>query len=327
MEMLKYILLILGFAFLIKGADIFVEGSSSIAKKFGISDLIIGLTIVAMGTSAPEIAVSTLASIDGANEVAVSNVIGSNLFNLLVVIGVCAIIKPMKVQSSLLKKEFPFSILSAIVLLMLMLDVISSDGVTVAASINVISRNDGFILLAFFAIFLYSIISSSMDTKMEISQEELGVDGKIISFPLSIIYIVLGLVAIVVGGDLVVDSAVKIAENFGLSQTLIGLTIVSMGTSLPELVTSIVAARKGSSDMALGNVVGSNIFNILLTLGVSATISPITIIGDSITDTIILSILSVVILFMAFTKRKISRAEGIIILALYIIYTYYIIVR
>lgn len=327
MSVLTYVLLLMGFALLIKGADIFVEGSSSIAKKFGIPDLIIGLTIVALGTSAPEIAVSTLASLDGANEVAISNIIGSNMFNIMLVIGVCALIKPMKVQGSLLRKEFPFSILASVVLLVFMLDVPLSIGTNSVQSIDIISRSEGLVLLAFFGIFLYSVISSTLESKTVISSEELGVDDKVISLPLSLVYIVLGIIAIVFGGDIVVNSAVEIATAFGLSQTLIGLTIVSMGTSLPELVTSIIAARKGSSDMALGNVVGSNIFNIFLTLGISASISPILVLRENIIDTFILTIVSIIILVFAFTKRRVSRVEGAIILALYVLYTYYIIIR
>ncbi len=323
---MNYILLIISFVLLVKGADIFVSGSASVAKKFNISDLIIGLTIVALGTSAPEIAVSTAASLQGQNGMAISNIIGSNIFNLLVVLGVCSIIKPIKVQKNLLIKEFPYGLLAAIVMLIMANDVfLGSNGE------NILSSGDGLLLLIFFAIFLYSIISYSLDSKNRKQIEEEVAEGsdeiKEISLGTSIIFILLGLVAVVLGGELVVRSASAIAKSFGVSETLIGLTVVSVGTSLPELVTSIIAAKKGNSDIAVGNVVGSNIFNILLTLGISSSISPI-LVGDvSRYDIIILVALTVIVYVMALSKRTISRLEGITMLCIFVSYNFYIFTR
>lgn len=325
----KYIFVVLGFLLLVKGSDFFVDGSSSIAKKFNISNLVIGLTIVAMGTSAPELSVSLLASLNGANEVAVSNIIGSNMFNMLAIIGICSIIKPIVVKTSMLKSEFPFTLLVHIILLVMSADIIlSSFGNGTPMSFNEISRSDGIILFSFFVLFMYSILMSIRTTNpsKEIDIEE-EIQVKELNLSKSIIYIVLGLIAIVFGGNVVVNSAVAIATDFNISQTLIGLTIVSIGTSLPELVTSLTASRKGNSDIALGNVVGSNIFNILFILGTSSIISPISITNENIIDGAILCLLSLVIFTMALTKKTVSRMEGIIILAIYIIYTFYIIAR
>lgn len=320
--MLKYLLLLLGFVLLVKGADFFVEGSSSVAKLLKVPSLIIGLTIVAFGTSMPEASVSITAAINGQNELSMSNVIGSNIFNLLVVVGVCAAIRPLQVQLSIIKREFPFSILITALLLLFSVDSLIRGG-----GANVISRLDGIIFLLFFAVFLVSTVKSALaaraDTKLYESEDEI----KVISPFMSAVYIIAGLAGIVIGGDLVVDSASSIAETFGLSQTLIGLTIVALGTSLPELVTSIVAARKGESDIALGNVVGSNIFNILLVLGASASIHPVLVNTFSIYDTIILLAASVLGYIFAAGARKVNRIEGLIMLLIYFGFFAYIIIR
>lgn len=308
--MLMYVLLIVGFILLIKGADIFVEGSSSVAKLMRVPSIIIGLTIVAFGTSAPEAAVSISASMAGNNDIAVGNVIGSNLFNLLVVVGACGLIRPMAVDRGILKKEFPFSIIvSGILLVMIMFDL-------------KIDRAEGVILLGLFVFFVYRTVMQALNNR--VSQEE---ELKTLTPLRSAVYILVGLVAIVFGGDLVVDSASKIAETFGLSQTLIGLTIVAMGTSLPELVTSIVASRKGENGLALGNVIGSNIFNILLVLAASAVISPIRITMLSVYDAAILLVVSVIALVLAKTREEINRKEGIFMLLVYVVYMVYIILR
>lgn len=310
--MLTYVWLIVGFLLLIKGADYFVDGSSGIAKAFKVPTVIIGLTIVAMGTSAPECAVSIAAATKGNNAIAISNVIGSNIFNLIVVCGVCAIISPMKIELSILKREFPMSILAGILLLVVTLD-------------NKLGRWDGILFLVLFALFLIWMVVSVMKARNN------GLDGlediKPISVPVCLLYIVGGLIAIVVGGDLVVDSASTIAATFGLSQTLIGLTIVAVGTSLPELVTSVVAARKGETGMALGNVVGSNIFNLLLVLGLSSAIFPIGVGTETIYDLILLTAMSLFVFIFTWTRKKLSRTEGIIMVTMYIVYMYYICVR
>ena len=259
MEILKSaVILVIGFVLLIKGADYFVEGSSSVAKKFKVPSLIIGMTIVAMGTSLPELAVSVTAAMAGNNTLAVSNVAGSNIFNLMVVCGACALFTPLTIEKNTLMKEFPFSILCAGLLV-----VMGYLGMS-------LGRVDGVILLVIFAVYLFWMIQSAKKArtsgdKLEAEEEALAEEEiKILPMWKCIVFIIGGMIAIKFGGDFVVDGASAIAAGFGLSQTLIGLTIVALGTSLPELVTSIVAARKDEVDMALGNVIGSNIFNILL---------------------------------------------------------------
>lgn len=312
-----YVLLIAGFVLLIKGADFFVEGSSGIAKKLKVPSLIIGMTIVAMGTSLPEAAVSVTASVSGNNALAVSNVIGSNIFNLIVVCGACALFTPLKVQLNTLKKEFPFSILIAILLLGM-----GYIGMSVG-------RIDGIILLVIFVLFLVWMVRSAMHARKEVEAEEerLEEDIKIRPIWICLIFIVGGAAAIALGGKLVVDSAAAIATTFGLSQNLIGLTIVAMGTSLPELVTSLVAAHKDEVDMALGNVIGSNVFNILFVLGMAATISPVAFIMENVIDIVILTAMSILVLSFAWSKKKIERPEGIFMLLIYAAYMVYICMR
>ena len=306
-----YVLLVVGFVLLIKGADFFVEGSSGIAKKLKVPSLIIGLTIVAMGTSLPECAVSVAASISGNNALAVSNVVGSNIFNLMVVCGFCAVITPLAVGKRTLKQEFPFSVLMAALLL-----VLGYIGMSVG-------RIDGVILLIFFAFFMFWMVRSALKARAAgiATDASEGADeiekAKPIPVWLCLVYIVGGAVAIAFGGDMVVDSASAIAAAFGLSQNLIGLTIVAMGTSLPELVTSIVAARKNEVDMALGNVIGSNIFNILFVLGIAAAISPVAFVMENVIDIVILIVMSVMVLLFAWSKQKINRIEGAIMLLSY----------
>lgn len=304
------ICLIVGFVFLVKGADMFVEGSSSVAKRFKVPSLIIGLTIVAMGTSLPETAVSVAASIAHNNTLAVSNVTGSNIFNLMVVIGVCALMTPIVVDGASLKRDFPFSMICAILLL-----VMGTIGMT-------LGRVDGIILLGCFAGYIFYLIRHTLKQNRQSSDEI-----PLISMPKAVIFILIGAVGIAVGGDVVVDSASRIAIDLGMSQTLVGLTIVSIGTSLPELVTSIVAARKNEVDMALGNAVGSCIFNILMVLGIASAISPIAFIQENIIDIIVLVVFSLIVWIMAWTKREIKRGEGIIMLLMYAAYTAYIIIR
>ena len=313
MEILKSaVILVIGFVLLIKGADYFVEGSSSVAKKFKVPSLIIGMTIVAMGTSLPELAVSVTAAMAGNNTLAVSNVAGSNIFNLMVVCGACALFAPLAIEKNTLMKEFPFSILCAGLLV-----VMGYLGMS-------LGRVDGVILLVIFAVYLFWMIQSAKKAEEEALAEE---EIKILPMWKCIVFIIGGMIAIKFGGDFVVDGASAIAAGFGLSQTLIGLTIVALGTSLPELVTSIVAARKDEVDMALGNVIGSNIFNILLILGVAAAISPIAFLMENIIDIIILIIMSVVVWGFAWTSRKINRTEGIIMLLMYAVYMVYICMR
>lgn len=312
---LVMVLLVIGFVFLVKGADFFVEGSSSVAKRFNVPSLIIGLTIVAMGTSLPETAVSVTASLVDNNALAVSNAVGSNIFNLMVVIGFCAVMTPVAVDKQTLKRDFPFSVLCAV--LLLALGFVGME----------LGHVDGAILLVLFAVYIIVLVRIALKHKNSgVAVEEEG-EIKLLSMPRSLIYIVLGGASIAVGGDMVVDSASRIAIDFGMSQTLVGLTIVSIGTSLPELVTSIVAARKNEVDMALGNAIGSNIFNFLMVLGIASAISPIAFITENIIDIIILIVFSIVVWIMAWTKTKLNKGEGLIMLALYIAYAVYICVR
>ncbi len=311
------LLLIIGFAFLVKGADAFVEGSSSIAKHFHVPSLIIGMTIVAMGTSLPETAVSVTASIAGSNALAVSNAVGSNIFNLMVVIGVCAVLTPVAVQKSSLKIDIPFSIVCALLLLVL------------GHERMILTRVNGLILIVLFAFFILYMIRSAQHS-MNNEDSEFAAEAaemKVMSVPKSLIFIVIGIAGITLGSDWVVDGAKTIASAFGISENLIGLTIVAFGTSLPELMTSIVAARKNEVDMALGNAVGSNIFNILMVLGIASALSPIAFIQENIIDIIILVGFSFIVWLMAWTKRRLDKLEGLAMILLYAGYVVYICVR
>ena len=322
---MDYILLIIGFVLLIKGADFFVDGSSSVAKILKVPTIIIGLTVVAFGTSMPELSVSVTAALRGSNDLAVSNVLGSNIFNLLVVLGCCALVKPVAAKWSLLKKEFPFSILITIILLL-----VDSD----FSIMKILDGNQGFVLgrwagllfLILFVLYIYATVKSALRSRAEAKDME-EEEYKTMSPLKSGVYIVIGLIGIVWGGNLVVDSASNIALTFGWSQTFIGLTIVALGTSLPELVTSVVAARKGENDLAVGNVVGSNIFNILLILGVSSFITPITLDVTAVYDTIVLIIASIIVYVSAISKREIQRKEGILFLVCYFAFFLYVFMR
>lgn len=315
--LIAIVLLVVGFVLLIKGADFFVEGSSSVAKRLRVPSIIIGLTIVAMGTSLPELAVSVTASMSGNNALAVSNAVGSNIFNLMVVCGVCALFTPLAVDKGTLKREFPFSILCAILLC-----VFGYIGMT-------LGRVDGIIFCVLFAGFLAYMIRNALKAREggEKILEEEAEEIKVLPVWKCVVYILGGIIAIKFGGDFVVDGASTIAAGFGLSQNLIGLTIVALGTSLPELVTSIVAAKKNEVDMALGNVIGSNIFNILLILGVAAVISPVTLIIENLIDVILLIAMSVLVWIFAWSKQEIRRMEGAVMLVIYAVYLVYICIR
>lgn len=327
---MNYILLLIGFALLVKGADYFVDGSSNIAKKLRIPSLIIGLTIVAFGTSAPEAAVSITASINGQNGMAIGNVIGSNIFNLLMVIGASGIIKPLLVEKSILSREFPFTLLISIILIIL-----SSDILFFNSSINTINRIDGIILLILFIVFLYYLINSAMknrkeslcdtETSADLDMSNIKSIEKSNTMIKSILISVIGIAAIIFGGNLVVDSASNIASSFGVNDQLIGLTIVSICTSLPEFVTSIIAATKGESDLALGNVLGSNIFNILFVIGASALISPMTVDPKLIINGAIMILSTILVYFYAYRKNDISKFESITLSLLYFGYMGYLI--
>ncbi|WP_182201699.1 calcium/sodium antiporter [Paraliobacillus salinarum] len=315
---MAYILLIIGFVLLIKGADLFVDGASKIATALRVSPLIIGLTIVAFGTSAPEATVSIVAALEGSAGVTIGNVVGSNIFNITLVVGIGALILPMTVESETIRKEIPFTLLAGVVALVMVSDISLNQSAN-----NIISRGDGFILLFFFAIFLYYIfeVARKGNNELEPTIQEKPPLGK------NIIFTVIGLVAIVFGGDLVVDSASEIALSFGMSETLVGLTIVAVGTSLPELITTITAALKKQTDIALGNIVGSNIFNLFLVLGATAVISPLSVDNSIFFDIMFMNILTLILLIFSRTNYKIGRLEGGWLTALYVLYMVFILIR
>ena len=324
MLFLNILLLIVGFAALVKGADFFVDGSSALARTFKVPGVIIGLTIVALGTSAPELAVSTSAAIQGANEIALSNVVGSNIFNLLMVLGVCAIIRPIPIEKMILKRDFPLSIIVTAALFgVLAIPLFTGKAqwtAPVSTVVSEVSRPIGIGLLVIFAAYMAFLIYVSRKNPTEEDVTE--------NMPVwkSLLLILIGLACIVIGGQLVVENAKSIAAAFGMSETLIGLTVVALGTSLPELVTSIVAARKGEHGMAVGNVVGSNIFNLMFILGISSTIHPVAVNLASVTDLAILVVVSAVVLIFSLTK-KINRIEGAVMVLMYIGTMVYAIVR
>lgn len=307
---IQFVLLIVGFVFLIKGSDFFVDGASSIASLLKIPTIIVGLTIVALGTSAPEAAVSITSSLTGSNALAVSNVIGSNMFNILMVIGIAALLGELVMEKQVLEKDLPF--LVGITLLWAVFIVIGWD----------ITNIEGIILLAimvaYIAYLVYSTKKSGGATEVEKPKY---------SLPYSIIFILVGLAGIVIGGDLVVDSASAIAIAFGMSETLVGLTIVAIGTSLPELVTSLTALKKGENQMVIGNVIGSNIFNILFVLGASSAISAIPLNSSMLIDVILMIFVTVLCFIFGKTQEKYDKKEGAILVILFIAYMAFAILR
>jgi K+-dependent Na+/Ca+ exchanger related-protein len=309
--------LLIGLILLVKGADYFVEGSSSIAKRFNIPSMVIGLTLVAFGTSSPELAVSVSGSLNQTNGIVFGNVVGSNIVNILFILGISAFINPISIKSKTIFKEMPFAILTTIALMLMVMD-----GLINGAPISVISHSEGWILLLFFAIYLYSMVEISVLGKEE-SEEEIIV----LPVPKSVIFTIGGLVAIVFGAELVVGAASEIAAILGLSETLIGLTVVAIGTSLPELITSVVAAKKGENDIAVGNIVGSGIFNVLFVMGISGVIYPIDIDVAYYTDLWILLAAMLIVVPMMYTSKKISRFEGVVMMLGYVGYTAFIIMR
>ena len=328
---LAILALVGGFVALIKGADWFVEGSSSVAKLLKVPTIVIGLTVVALGTSLPEASVSISSALKGANSLAISNVVGSNIFNTLVVLGASALIVPVCVQPGSVKKEIPFSILCTFALLgslFLGRNIVGGEvEAAVVADTYTLTRVGGLVLIALFAFYMYWQISAAMKARKAGELDEEEEDVKIMSPLKSAIAIVGGVACIILGGNFVVDGASAIAMKFGMSETLVGMTIVAIGTSLPELVTSMVAAKKGESDLALGNAIGSNIFNIVFILGFSALISPMTVDILAIIDTIAVIGVSALTLGFAATGKKISRVEGAIMIAAYVGYFAYMFVR
>lgn len=321
------ILIIVGFFLLLKGADWLVDGSVALAKKLRVSALIIGLTIVAFGTSAPELAVSVAAALKGSADIALTNVIGSNIFNIALIIGLAALLWPIKIQSSTISKEIPFLFLAGLILLAVVADNFLRNG-----EINLLSRADGLVLLGFFVIFLYYIFSAAFDERQKEKiqaeyTETFKKTAPVLPLWKSFTFILGGLGGVILGGTLVVDGGVGLARWFGLSEALIGLTIIAAGTSLPELVTSVVAARKKEADIAIGNIVGSNIFNILLILGVASFINNLNFDSRLFFDILIMIGVSVLLFCFALTKKKIERWEGATFLIIFIAYWGFILWR
>ncbi|MCK5416194.1 calcium/sodium antiporter [Candidatus Parcubacteria bacterium] len=320
---LNIILFILGFIFLVKGADFLVEGSSSVAKKYGISNFVIGLTIVAFGTSMPELIVSAVASIKGSAGVAMGNIIGSNISNTLLILGISAMIRPLIVKKNTVNKEIPLSLLAILAVGFLVNDYLI-DG----ASVSILSRIDGFILILFFVIFIYYTFG--------ISKEKEGIvehihDEKILIYnnSTSFILIIFGLLGLFFGGQLIVNNAIFFAQYFGLSEALIGLTVVAIGTSLPELAASGMAAYRGHTDIAVGNIVGSNIFNLFWVLGISSSIRSIPFEIALNFDFIVLFVVTILLLFLIFTgkKHELDKREGRVLIGIYVCYIAFLIIR
>lgn len=307
---LNILLLIVGFVLLIKGADIFVDGASSTAQNFKVSKMLIGLTIVAFGTSAPEFAVSMSALASGSTDMLLGNVIGSNILNILLILGVAAVICPITIKDNTVKKELPLTLLISTLLVVLFLDINLGNG-----SINQITRSDGIIILLFFTIFLYYLITLAKQSKKSKYEKPKFKLGK------SLLFVLLGLGGIVLGSNLVVDNASSIATTLGISERVIALTIIALGTSLPELVTTIVSAKKGELDLLVGNIIGSNIFNICVVLGIPVAIfGGITPSSFQSMDLIVLVGSSLLLFIFAETSKKITRLEGILMLITFLIY-------
>lgn len=310
---MAYIILIIGFIILVKCADIFVDGSSKLAKTLGISTLIIGLTIVAFGTSAPEATVSIISSIEGKNGIAVGNIIGSNICNILLVLGISSLFKPLKANKEILSKDFPFLLLTYLLFLIF----IVIDYFITPNSIN-LSSKEGLLFIVVLVLYFYSLIKS---------HKESNIQKEKIPFKISYLFnIFFGLFGTILGGNAVVDAATYIASSFGVSEHLIGLTIIAVGTSLPELVTSVVATIKGENDLAIGNVIGSNIINILFILGASSIIRPLLVDFNILIDLIIMSIVGTIV-YLFCKKEYLDRYKGFIMIFMYFLYIMYIIIR
>ena len=315
--LLNILLLVVGFFLLIKGADYFVDGASSTASNFKVSKMLIGLTIVAFGTSAPEFAVSMSALSSGSTDMVLGNVIGSNILNILLILGVAAVIKPVKIKDDTVKKELPLILLISTLLCVLFLDINLANGTE-----NQISRADGIVILLFFSIFLYYLVTLARRKKsgndVEKPQFSLG---------LSLLFVLIGLAGIIFGSNLVVDSASKIATELGVSERVIALTIIAFGTSLPELVTTIVSSKKGEQDLLVGNIIGSNIFNICIVLGVPVAIyGGISPVGFQMMDLAVLIGSALLLFTFSETNKTISRAEGIIMLGIFAFYYIFVMI-
>ncbi len=317
--MIKMMLFLLGFLLLIKGADLLVKGASSIARRLNISDLVIGLTVVAFGTSTPELFVNIAASLKGSTDIAIGNVLGSNISNIFLILGISSIIYPLTVTKGTVWKEIPFSLLAVLIL-----GILANDRIIDGRDFSMLSRIDGLVFLSFFIIFIYytfGIAKEIEGMKEHVPAKEHGVIK-------AVVMVVVGLIGLGLGGQWIVDGAISLATRFGLSESLVGLTIVAVGTSLPELATSAVAAYRKNVEIAVGNVVGSNIFNIFFVLGISSTIRPLPFKTGSNVDIAVVIAASLLLFFSMFTgkKQSLDRWEGIGLLVLYIIYVGYLVI-
>lgn len=309
--------LLAGLFVLIVGAEYMVRGASSLAKKWGVSSLVIGLTIVAFGTSAPELIVNIFSAIKGSTDLAIGNVVGSNISNILLILGLTALLVPIRVQRSTIFKEIPFALLAVVVLF-----VLANDKLFGGQLNDIVSRGDGIILMCFFAIFMYYVVSIARSG--EVSEKV-----KVYSTGLSWLFTLLGMVGLFLGGKLLVDNAIILARIAGMSEGLIGLTIVAIGTSLPELVTSIIAAKKGQDDIAVGNIAGSNIFNVFWILGLTGTILPLPF-SSMLNSDVLMAVAATAMLFVAMfvgNRGKLDRWQGGIFMATYVAYIGYLILR
>ncbi|MBQ6546994.1 MAG: calcium/sodium antiporter [Bacilli bacterium] len=309
--LVNVLLLILGFVLLIKGADFFVDGASSTAQNFKVSKMLIGLTIIAFGTSAPEFAVSMSALASGSTDMVLGNVIGSCIMNILLILGVAAVIHPIQIRDNTVKKELPLTMLISTLLVVLFIDIALGNG-----SVNQITRSDALVILLFFSVFLYYLISLAKQKKE--SKEEDKPKYKLLK---SLILVLIGLVGIIIGSNFVVDNASSIAVSVGLSERIIALTIIAFGTSLPELVTTIVSSKKGEQDLLVGNIIGSNIFNICIVLGIPVAIyGTVTPSSFQMIDLVMLVLSAVLLFLFSRTFKRITRYEGVFMLAIFVIY-------
>lgn len=307
----QIVLLVIGFVLLIKGADIFVDGASSTAANFKVSKMLIGLTIIAFGTSAPEFAVSMQALANGSTDMVLGNVIGSNIINILLILGLAALIRPIRVKANTICKELPICLLVSVLLVVLFLDIQISGG-----SENIISRSDGIAIILFFLVFLYYLIALARRKRSNKKAEKAK-----FKISVSLILVALGIAGVIIGSNLIVNSATTIATDIGVSERVIAMTVIALGTSLPELVTTLTAARKGEAELAVGNIIGSNIFNICMVLGVPvALFGKVTPGSFQVVDLAMLVVSAVILFIFATTKRKISRREGVLMLLTFVAY-------
>lgn len=307
--------LLLSIVVIVKGSDMLVDGCVNLAKFLRVPTLVIGLTVVAIATGVPEIAISITSSIKGSNGLLLGNLLGSNMFNILFILGLIALIKPLLVKREIIIKNYLFALLSCFVLFVISYDVYFGD-----EAYNVITRSEGILLLCFAGIFLYSTILGVMDeNRLKIEKGKFTAKDAV--------WILIGILMVAISAEVIVNTSINISKWFGISENLIGLTVIAVGTNLPELVTSVVAVRKGEIDMAIGNLVGTNIYNIFLILGIAATINPIAISPSSFMDIIILAITSIIVYIFIQHKKDISKMEGILMIGLYMVYIVYVVIR